>query len=495
MEYLVNRNEMKRYDSFTINEMGVPSMVLMERAALSVVEELYDGVFSLNQVLVVCGSGNNGGDGFAVARLLYLKNVVVDILFIGNEKNCTPETYQQMKIAQNYGINIYSRVDFNQYTTIVDALFGIGLSRTIEEIYAQVIHEINQSKANILSLDIPSGISADTGEVMGVAVKAKKTVTFAYKKVGLVLYPGAAYAGVVKVKDIGITDVGFNEECPKVYSYTREDLKKIPRRNPYSNKGTFGKVLIMGGSVNMSGAAYFSAKAAYRMGTGLVRVYTPRENREILQTMLPEAILTTYDYKHMDIEVLKETISWANVIVMGPGSGKEAHVESMLNVLLSNAKVPLIIDADGVNVIAKYPKLLQNHKQQIILTPHLGEMGRLIQKDISKIAENLIEEAGTYAKEHNLVCVLKDARTVVTDGKGTVYLNQSGNSGMATGGSGDVLTGVIAGLLAQGMSTLEAAVLGVYIHGLAGDHSADKIGEYGVMADDIINSINNIVNK
>lgn len=490
----MNSGEMKRCDSMIIHKIGMPAMVLMERAALCVVDELCDGTFDLKRVLVICGSGNNGADGFAVARLLHLKKVDVRVQFVGDEKKCTSETHQQMKMVQNYGIVICSEPDYEKYTTIVDALFGIGLARTIEGKYAHIIDQMNRSEADILSVDIPSGISADTGKVMGIAVKAKKTVTFAYKKVGMVLYPGTAYAGIVKVKDIGITDVGFEGVYPAAYSYTREDLKMIPGRNPYSNKGTFGKVLVIAGSTNMSGAAYFSAKAAYRMGTGLVRIYTPSENREILQTMLPEAILSTYDCGHIEPQVLKDVISWASVIVIGPGIGKGTDTELILNVVLSNAEIPLVIDADGLNLIAEHPNLLQNHKQDIIMTPHLGEMTRLIQKNVPEIAENLIREAEIYAKEQNIVCVLKDARTVVTNGKGTVYLNQSGNSGMATGGSGDVLTGIIAGLLAQGMNVLEAATLGVYIHGLAGDQATTQIGPYGVMANDIVNGINDIVN-
>lgn len=493
MEYIVTSSEMKRCDTYTIEKIGVPAMVLMERAALSAMEELCDGSFDLKQVLVVCGGGNNGGDGFALARLLHLQNIAVSILFVGNKDKLTPETRQQMKIAENYGIKIDSDIDFTGFTTIVDALFGIGLDRKVEGRYANIIEKMNQSQADILALDIPSGISADTGKIMGISAQAKKTITFGYKKIGLVLYPGAKYAGIIKTKDIGIKDVGFNKEYPKICSYTYEDLKKIPRRNPYSNKGTFGKVLIMAGSVNMSGAAYFSAKAAYRMGAGLVRIYTLQENRQILQTMLPEAILTTYDENDIEIEVLKQVINWANVIVMGPGSGQGPSVALILKHVLENAKVPLVIDADGINCIARDPNLLKNHQSDIILTPHLGEMARLTRKSIPEIAENLIQEAESYAKKHHLVCVLKDTRTVVTDGKDGVYLNQSGNNGMATGGSGDVLTGIIAALLAQGVDLLEAARLGVYIHGLAGDSARSKLGAHSMMANDLIDHIKEIM--
>lgn len=489
VEYLVNANEMRRCDAAIINKIGVPAMVLMEKAALGVVEELYDGTFDLEKVVVVCGSGNNGGDGLAVARLLHLKGVDVTVLFVGKEQSSTTETKKQMEIVKNYDIKILKNLDLKGYTTIVDAIFGAGLSRAVEGNYKEVIKAMNGSKANMIAVDIPSGISADTGKVMGIAVKAEKTVAFAYKKLGLVLYPGADYAGVVKVKDIGITDVGFEGKYPRVYSYTKDDLEKVPKRCDYSNKGTYGKVLVIGGAINMSGAAYFAAKAAYKIGAGLVKVYTPKDNRTIIQTMLPEAIINTYDSENIDIESLKNAISWASSIVVGPGMGMEKNTKFILDILLSNADVPLVIDADGVNMIAKHPEILENHRDNIILTPHLREMARLIKKDIPHIQENLIEEAQKYAEKEKVICVLKDARTVVTDGSGSVYINQSGNNGMSTGGSGDVLTGVIAGLLAQGMANLEAATLGVYLHGLAGDRAAAKVGVYGVMADDIVDNI------
>ena len=250
---------------------------------------------------------------------------------------------------------------------------------------------------------------------------------------------------------------------------------------------------MIAGGINMGGAAYLAAKAAYRIGAGLVKLYIPNENRTILQTMLPEAILATYDSNNIDKENLKEEVSWADVIIMGPGMGKNETTKTILDILIPNTVVPVVIDADGINVIAEHPEILKKHKNNIILTPHLGEMTRLTNKNISIIKKNLIKEAEEYAKKNNIICVLKDARTVVTDGKGNVYLNQSGNNGMATAGSGDVLTGIIAGLLVQGMNNLEAATLGVYIHGLAGDSAASKLGTHSVIAGDIVENISDVL--
>ncbi|HZK00042.1 MAG TPA: NAD(P)H-hydrate dehydratase [Tissierellaceae bacterium] len=493
MEYLVTTSEMKRCDYNTINKIGMPSMVLVERAALATMEELYDKMFDLRRVLVVCGKGNNGADGFALARLLHLKGIDVDILFIDDEDKSTRETRQQIRIAKNYGIKISDNMNFQEYTTIVDALLGVGLSRDVEGQYGEIIKEINSSKALILSVDIPSGISADNGKILGRAIKADKTVTFAFNKLGLVLYPGAYNAGIIKVKDIGITKAGFEGDYPRVYSYNLEDLKMIPKRKEYSNKGSFGKVFLIAGSVNMSGAAFLSAKAAYRMGVGLVDIYTVEENREILQSLLPEAILTSYDLNKIEEKILISKILESKAIIIGPGMGREKSTKDILEIVLSNAKSPIIIDADGINIIAENPQLLDNHNKDIIMTPHLGEMSRLIGKDTREISENIINTAKEFASEKDLICVLKDTRTVVASKGKEVYLNQSGNDAMATAGSGDVLTGIIGGLLAQGLDSREAATLGVYIHGLLGEKASCELGRYAVMAEDIITYISHIV--
>lgn len=493
MDLLVNGAEMKRCDEYTIQEIGIPSMVLMERAALGVVEELCGGGFDVNRVLVVCGTGNNGGDGFAAARLLHEKKINADAVLIDSEEKCTPETKQQLQTAKKVGVPILPEADFMRYTTIVDALFGIGLSRPAEGIYAEAINRINQSGADILSVDIPSGISADTGKVLGAAVRAKKTVTFAFRKIGLVLYPGAAYAGEVIVKKIGIGEAGLDNDVPGIFMLTKEDLSGIPKRNPYSNKGSFGKVLVVAGSTGMSGAAYFSAKAAYRTGAGLVRIYTPEKNRVILQTLVPEAMVTPYQHDSAIPYALKEAIRWADVIVIGPGLGKSEDALLILQTVLTQAAAPLVVDADALNLLAEHPELLTGHKQEIIVTPHPGEMSRLTGKPVPEIAENLIDAAKQYAEEQKVVCVLKDARTVTADRKGAICINTSGNSGMATGGVGDVLTGIIAGLIAQGQPCFEASALGVYLHGLAGDAAAVIFSQYSMTAVDILDSIQKVL--
>lgn len=279
------------------------------------------------------------------------------------------------------------------------------------------------------------------------------------------------------------------------FSYSPSALERMPIRPENSHKGTFGRVLVVGGSPCMSGAAYFSAKAAYRTGAGLVQILTHEDNRIILQTQLPEAILSTYSEKDFNEDLISEAIEKADVIVIGVGLGQTPLAERILSLTLSAADAPIIADADALNLIAKRLSLLDTASAPIIITPHMAEMARLCHTDISEIMANQVGFATSFAEKNSLICVLKDHETVVCDGNvnSPIYINKSGNSGMSTGGSGDVLTGIIAALIAQGMPLFDATALGVYIHGLAGDAAADELGEYSVMASDIIEHISTVI--
>ncbi|MCD7817837.1 MAG: NAD(P)H-hydrate dehydratase [Lachnospiraceae bacterium] len=501
MEFLLNAKQMKECDNRAIHQFGIPSPVLMERAALAVVEEMKKADLDLSRVLVVCGSGNNGGDGFAVARILKESSDEnsdekqnsfsddcgkVTLAFVGRDASLTEETALQKKICENCGIKISRNFKDSEYTTIVDAIFGIGLSRTITGEYANVIQWINEQPASVVAVDIPSGISADNGRVLGSAVRADLTVTFAGRKIGQILYPGAAYCGKTVCREIGIpADAG---DGPPVFTYTDRDLALAPKRIPYSNKGTYGKVLLIAGSKGMSGAACLAARAAYRTGCGIVRVFTPECNREIVQISLPEAIVTTWNPDAPDMEDLFAALDWSDTAGIGPGLSTSSAAAKLLGFVLKNYKKPLVIDADALNLLSADSKLLEQAQGKIVMTPHIGEMSRLIREDKKTITEDIITAVKRFAQKQNVVCALKDARTAVSDGE-RVYLNTSGNNGMATAGSGDVLTGIICGLLAQGMPCFEAAALGVYIHGLAGDRARDNRGACGVMAGDIADQI------
>lgn len=535
MRYALNSKEMKLIDEFTIKEIKIPQAVLMERAACEVAAVMKKRLNKSDRILVVCGSGNNGGDGIAAGRILYLQGYTVAILFIGDKEKVTEGMSVQLEIAANLGIKIENCNKLNEYNIIIDSIFGVGLARPVTGVYEEIIEEINKLNGTVYSVDIPSGISADSGKIMNAAVKADYTITFGYMKQGLIFYPGADYAGEITVADIGFPDMAARKVHPDTVYYDPGDLKLLPPRINYSNKGSYGKVLIIAGSKGISGAAYLSAKAAYRTGAGLVKILTTQDNRIILQTSLPEALLAAYDEEGPEAGYLtgrlQAELSWADAVVIGPGLGLSQSARQLLEAVLKTSGAPLIIDADAVTLLAKMiesnlPKQknsynrekeeqneifsgteagkenLKNRVQEIasltdtpmILTPHLMELSRLIGVPVYDIVKNLVDTACQCSYNNSLIYVLKDARTIVAQ-SAKRYINVSGNNGMATGGSGDVLTGILAALIAQGMQPYEASCLAVYIHGLAGDAAAERIGKYSMMAGDIIAAIDQVLHN
>ena len=495
MQYVLNGKEMKACDGATISHYGVPSLVLMERASLSVVEETLKRFPDAESFLIVCGSGNNGGDGIAVARLLFLKGFSVQIAFIGNREKASVETKTQLAIAEKYGIPAADEIPQSSYDVIFDSIFGIGLCREVGGRYYDVIAQMNAMSGKKVAIDIASGVNADNGHVLGIAFEADLTVSFGFPKIGHLLYPGASCTGELAVTEIGIDEWGFLDGKPPVRRLERSDLAQLPARFDHSNKGSYGKLLVIAGSVNMAGAACFSAAAAYRTGAGLVLVLTPEENRIIIQTKVPEAVLTTYQKDVFDAKQLAECMAWADVIILGPGIGTGKCAAQIVEYVLREADCPCVVDADALNLIARDHLSFENAEASFILTPHLGEMARLSGSSIPKIRESLIETAAAYAAAHGVVLVLKDSRTVTALADGTSYINTSGNHGMATGGSGDVLTGVIGGLLSQGCGPDPAAVLGVYLHGLSGDAAAAAAGKRSLTASDLISGISTVLSE
>lgn len=502
MKILVDSRQMKLCDSNTIQHFGMPSLVLMERAALGTAEVIEKEIPAGKSVLVVCGTGNNGGDGLAVGRILSQKGYWMTLVMPGDWEKASAETRQQMEICRAYGMELHKEIPEENFEVVVDALFGIGLSRELKGTYAEVVRQMNSINGYKVAVDIPSGIHADTGAVMGIAFHADITVTFAFSKLGLRLYPGAEYAGRIIVKDIGIDRKSFLEETITTFETEQSDLAMLPKRQAYSNKGTFGKVLVVAGHKNMAGAAFFSGKGAYATGAGLVKILTEEENREIIQQLLPEAILDTYvpgdtgqDSKKSLKDRLKCGMEWADVIVAGPGMGTGETAELLVEEILKTAKVPVILDADGLNLLSEHLEWLREAEMPLIITPHLGEMARLTKKSIFDIQKQLLQVAREFAKEYNVICILKDARTITALPDGTVFVNTSGNNGMATAGAGDVLTGVLAGLTAQGMEAGQAAPMGVYLHGAGGDKAVEQTGTYGMMAQDIIEGVRQLLKQ
>lgn len=491
MIYLPTGEQMRRADLYTIEEIGVPSMVLMERAALEVVRCMEEEQLDFRKVLVICGSGNNGGDGYAIARLLHLKGNDVTIFFAGNSQKRSEENAQQAKIAAHYEIPVITNLGTEEYSVIIDALFGTGLKREVTGHYREVLCSVNQMAGKKVAVDLPSGIHDTTGARMGIAFCADLTVAIAFPKRGLFLQEGNVCAGKILTGDIGISSETFSEGTV-TFGYEKQDLfLGFPKRKKNSHKGSYGKVLMIAGSKGMSGAAYLSAKAAYAVGAGLVQIYTHEENRVILQQLLPEAIITTYDT--FDSEQLEKLIQWADLIGIGCGLGKSDTAERVMQYTLKRALVPCVVDADGINILSKHMEWIEETNALIVLTPHMKEMSRMLQCSVKELIEQRMEKLHAFVERYKVVCVLKDARTLVAKEHQNTYLNLSGNAAMAKAGSGDVLAGVIVGILAQQCEPYTSACLGVFLHGLAGDMARDKKGAYSVLASDLVAEISSVL--
>lgn len=503
MKYLLTGEQMREADSFTINQIGIPSMVLMERAALKVAETMEHEKLDLSKVLILCGAGNNGGDGYAIARLLHLKGYHVEICFLGTENARSEENKKQKEIASYYQIPmihyendeiLVNDMKKREYSVIIDAIFGTGLKREITGCYHDVISWVNTRNAVKIAVDIPSGVNDSTGTIMGIAFQADITVAIAFMKRGHILYPGADYVGKVCVADIGITCEAVSKEGILTKAYEESDLKcNYPKRLANSHKGTYGKVLLIVGSKGMSGAAYLSAKAAYAVGAGLVQIYTSEENRIVLQQLLPEAIITSYETYNE--EELRKLLNWADVIGIGSGLGISECSAKIVKQTMKEAICPCIIDADALNIIAKNMEWLKDMKKKPVITPHMKEMSRLLNCSVKELLEHKFDYLMDFIHTYQVICILKDTRTWIAESNQDIYLNLSGNAAMAKAGSGDVLTGMISGIAAQNIETYAAAAIGVYLHGLAGDAAKNKKGIYSVLATDIIDGITEVLRK
>lgn len=521
MKKLMNGAQMKRIDVYSIQEVGIPSLVLMERAALCVTEAVLEKIKKTDKVLCVCGSGNNGADGMAVARQLTERGISAEVYTTAEEEKGTEELNRQRAILQKLGIVFVNDIPAGEYNCIIDAVFGIGLSRTITGRYEQIIAKINAAKDTgslIVAVDTPSGINAGDGQVMGCAVRADMTVTFGFAKCGLCLYPGRIYAGELCVANAGFADVRTIPEIWEQAAFTMEDtdIAAFFDRPADTNKGSYGKLLIVAGSENMAGAAALSARAAYRTGCGLVKVFTHENNRTVVLTHVPEAVMVTYK----DIADIKEKLAgeldWADCVVAGPGLSKSDMAKEIVAEMIAyqpkrEKRLPVLLDADALNIIAENRKLLsgiaenEGSSKQYVYTPHMGEAARLSGKSIAQLKETSCESAKELAQKLCGVCVLKDAATVVSDGR-HIYINTSGNSGMSTAGAGDTLTGILAGSVLAGRTQkngkenasyefFEKICMGVYLHGRAGDAAADRFGNAGMKAMDIADAVANVLKE
>lgn len=496
MQLWVNAAQMKAADQYTIQKLEVPSLELMEHAAQACVQVLEDEKVDLSHVCVVCGSGNNGGDGFAISRILQNNRYSVETFCVGNPEHYTEETQEQMHRLQECGGKItYGMPQEDSYSVIIDAVFGVGLSRKVEGRYRQVIEQMNRMRGTKFAVDIPSGLSATTGCILGCAFKADYTVTFQLKKIGLELSQGRTMAGRVIVPDIGISTDSICEDQEIVRTAGKDIYRKmLPDRPEDSNKGTYGRLLVIAGSKGMAGAAYLNAHAAYMTGAGLVRIYTSSDNREILQTLLPEAIITTYE--EYNKEELLSLLTWADGVCIGSGLGMSRLSEKILKTVIEYVKVPCLIDADGLNLLAENNNYLnQMAERRFVITPHMKEMSRLTGTPVEELKADRIQILKDFISRYRITCVLKDSRTLIASEEKGIRMNLTGNSAMAKAGSGDVLAGVISGWMVQGKEAEDAAELGTYIHGLSGDLAKFEKGVYSVMARDLIEYISKALMK
>ncbi len=505
-QYILSGKQSGFIDEYCIRTMGIPSVVLMERAALAVAERIKKICPADAGILAVCHVGNNGADGLAAARILDDLGHRVKVIIVGRPEKGTEEFHLQSEILTHTDITVEyadeKTFECSGYDVIIDGIFGIGLSRDVQGVYADIIEKINQSDSTVVSIDIPSGLNADTGRPMGISIEADHTVTFGNLKLGHKISGGKDYCGNIYTADIGFRKEPYRQlsrQEPVRYTYIpdkdrdlfdspgRQKLR-LPGRIQASNKGTYGKVAVIAGFGGMTGAAYFSAKAAYLCGAGLVKVISVKETTDILKSMLPEAIYAEIDEKKDTSSRIRELVSDCRAVVIGPGLGQgDAACEAVKAVL--TLELPVVMDADALNILGRHRNLSGHLGKNIIITPHVLELSRMTGISRREITEDIVAAAEAFAGTRQCICVLKDSSTVVSSMAGDrlqTYINITGNSGMAAGGSGDVLSGILGGLLAQQTGCREAAELGVYIHGTAGDLAAEKKTEYGVTASDIL---------
>ena len=498
--------QMRELDRLATEEDGIPSIDLMEQAADGIVQtalELLPRRPGKCRAAVLCGAGNNGGDGISAARKLFLKGVHVRAFLVGSYEKLTQDALEETRRLSECGLelehfepeNEEQRAWCGKSHVLIDAIFGVGLSREIspESDFAAAIHLINHCQGTVISADISSGVEADTGRILGCAVKADRTVTFTLAKPGHAVGDGALYAGDVTVWTIGIPEKRVKALTSRVQTvhetYAREAL---PRRKEDGHKGTFGKVLVIGGAVGYSGAPYLAASGAVHSGCGLVFLGVPESLWAVEAMKCISAMPFPLAEKEGGLSCkalpdLREKLAECDVLALGPGLGHGESAVRLVHTLLDETSKPIVLDADGINALEGHIDSLDGRRGRVtILTPHDGEFLR-IGGELSH--GDRVRAAREFAIRHGCILVLKGHRTLTATPEGNVLVNTTGNSGLAKGGSGDVLTGLIASLLAQGTTAVQAAALGVWLHGRAGDLAASRLTAYAMTPKDVISAL------
>lgn len=464
-------NLIRNIDNYCIEELKIPSMVLMENAALKVLKNI--DFKNFKSFTIVCGSGNNGGDGLALARHIFANGYKVDVFIVSNGK-MSNDFKSNYTILESMNIEIKTikvsediaklNEALNESDVVIDAIFGIGLKREIEGIYKDVVNAINKKSKYIIAIDIPSGMKCDTFGTFENCIRANKTISFEVYKRGFLDYKSEEFTGEVVVEKIGIPEYVVDKFHNKEHLVNEDYIKTIlKKRDKYSHKGDFGRVSIIAGSDNYIGAAYIASQAAVRSGAGLVTLFTKETIMDNLRNKIVEAMIMSYED-----DDFKSKISKSDSIAIGPGMGNNKDTFEYVKDIILTKGCPVVIDADGLNVLQNNLDILSNAKREIIMTPHMGEMSRLIGISIDEIIEDRLNIAKNFAKKYNIILLLKGYNTIITDGD-RIYINTTGSSKMASGGMGDSLTGIIASFIGQKYKALQATILGAYIHGKCGD--------------------------
>lgn len=507
MKHIVSVEEMRWCDEIAIKEYGIPAKILMESAGLNtagIIRQEFSPLESKN-IAVFCGKGNNGGDGFVAARALINYCARINIVLLALPSEFKGDTKDNFKILQVLAKKTKNRITIRRYSKkilstlpkpdiIIDAIFGTGFSGYVRKPFSDVINWINKQNAKIIAVDIPSGVDGTTGAVDNCAVRAGLTVTMGCIKSGLLCNQGRELSGIVQVADIGIPNLILEDSKLKTFLAEKSDVKNVlPKRPVHAHKYSVGKVMVLAGSKGLTGAAALCCESAYRAGAGAVVLGTPEPVYPILARKLTETMafpLPATDAGTLSLnalEKIREKLEWADVLVVGPGLSQNTETQRLILKILFEYRGKVLVDADGLNAIAAEGiSKLRSSRAQFILTPHVGEFSRLTKLSSTEIEKNRINTARDLSKKNQITVVLKGVPTVVASKDGSAILNSTGNPGMATAGAGDVLSGIIAGLWAQGMLDKEAAWTGVYLHGLSGDMAAEKVGVRGIVANDLI---------
>jgi len=504
---VVTTAQMRELDRLTIQKYATPSLTLMERAGGGIATAILRRFARAAKkgVLVVAGKGNNGGDGFVVARLLRKKRIRCEVVLLARPDALSPDAAQNLRAWLKRKGKV-TEIDANKLDLLgqriakngllVDAILGTGTKNNVTGLFADALMLMNASGLPTVAVDIPSGLDSDNGQPLGEAIQAEMTVSLGYPKLGEVIHPGLLYVGELVVADIGIDSRAVAEVAPQIELLDHETIRwLVPRRQADTHKGSYGHLLVVAGARGKTGAAILSCRAAMRTGAGLVTLAAPRALNTIFAGSLVEVMTEPLgDDASEQLEMLTDTdwrrmLERKNALLFGPGIGVTDASQNALRWLLRNLDMPWVIDADGLNNLALELNRLRHAKTPPILTPHPGEMARLIGKETGAVNADRIGVARSFATAHRCHLVLKGARTVIATADGKVFINPTGNPGMASGGMGDVLAGILAALLGQGLSPEDAMKFGVYVHGYIGDRVAESNGPIGLIASDIIDGL------